>query len=451
MKAFKNLIIIVLIGLLSSTYILNLSPIDYRGSIEIQTPVESSTLSLKKDVEDSLVNPKSIIISHISEKDEVIKNLSKNIFTASVYKDGNLILENINSLELVGISSDSTITIDKEHPLTTTLDISQEKLKLDDGTYKIIFQSNLISSTDKSTVSVDVTYDTAGTYIPAMTASPSGTKGLTLYFTTHNNDTLIPVTRFSVENKSLTRMAIEQLQNGPQDPSLATVVGDVTNCTYNNGNVVIDIPGRYQLYNEEGSEAPLAYNAFLKTIFAVRRYWPIHSVSFTVDRKSVETYFGGIDKLKSVSDRNDAYNLYLAYNVNGRYYLFNTPVNREGVLINENDSIEVKGKKLFDAYSNSGLKYGRNPIPADIVLQGIKLEGSNIILDFNNSFLKAYENKEDLKIMMVESLIYSYTSIPNITGLKITVDEKPLTNFVKGRDLSGILTPPEFINPEVVQ
>lgn len=450
MKAFKNFVILILIGLLSSTYILNLSPIDYRGSIEIQTPVESSTLSLKKESEDSLVNPKSIIISHISEKDEVIKNLSKNIFTASVYKGDSLILENINSLELVGISSDSTITIDKEHPLTTTLDISQEKFKLDDGTYKIVFQSNLISKTDKSTVSVDVTYDTAGTYIPAMAAAPSGTKGFTLYFTTVNKDTLIPVTRFSVENKSLTRMAIEQLQNGPYDPAFETVVGDVTNCTYNNGNVVIDIPGSYKPYNEEGNRASLSYNAFLKTIFAVKRYWPIHSVSFTVDRKNVETYFGGIDKLKSVSSKNGIY-LYLAYNVNGRYYLFDTPASREGALINENDSIEVKARKLFDAYSGNGLKYGRNPIPADVALQGAKLEGSNIVLDFNDSFLKAYENKEDLKVMMVESLIYSYTSIPNVTGLKITVNEKPLTSFVKNRDYSGILTPPEFINPEIAQ
>lgn len=47
MRAFFNIVIIGLIGLLSSTYLFNLSPIiDYKGTIKIETPVNESTLSL---------------------------------------------------------------------------------------------------------------------------------------------------------------------------------------------------------------------------------------------------------------------------------------------------------------------------------------------------------------------------------------------------------------------
>ncbi|HCS11199.1 MAG TPA: hypothetical protein DIV40_07070, partial [Clostridiales bacterium] len=62
-----------------------------------------------------------------------------------------------------------------------------------------------IKDEDSSSVSVTVTYDTAGNYYPAVNTAPAGTKGLTLYFPTKNADTLIPVTRFVVEDKSITR------------------------------------------------------------------------------------------------------------------------------------------------------------------------------------------------------------------------------------------------------
>ena len=216
MKVISNLIKLALIGLLSSTYLFNLSPIDYKDSIEIQTPVETSTLRLKTENKENLINPESVVITHTSEKEEVLKNATKNIFTASIYQNDKLITDNINNLELVALSSDSTLTINKDNPMITTLDISQKKLGLDDGNYKIVFQSNLISNSEYSTVSIDVTYDSGGTYIPAISAAPKGTKGFTLYFSTQNSDALIPVTRFLVENKSITRMTIEQLQNGPE-------------------------------------------------------------------------------------------------------------------------------------------------------------------------------------------------------------------------------------------
>ncbi|MDD2628506.1 MAG: GerMN domain-containing protein [Clostridia bacterium] len=449
MKIIINVIIIGLIGLLSSTYLFDISPINYKNSIEIQTPVETSELRLEIENETiDFLNPKSIVIKHTSNTDEVLKSLSQNIFTANIYKDNKLIHENISNLELVNLSSNTTLTINKDNPMVTTLDISQEKLKLDDGTYKIVLQSNLIADSKYSSIDIQVTYDTAGTYVPALNAAPVGTKGLTIYFTSEKLDTLIPVTKFSIEDKSITRMAIEQLQNGPSDTNMKTIIGDVTNCTYNNGNVVIDLPSSYNLYNNVNI-GTLAYNAFVKTIFDVDRYWPIYSVSFTIDRKKVETYFNGIDTSKAIPNTEYNYSLYLAYKVNERYYLFDLPIDAQAAGINKNDSTEIKAQKLFDYYSDVKLTYGRNPIPNDVKLNTVTIEGRNLILDFNEKFTNSYNNKDDLKLMMIESLIYSFTSIPNVDGIQITVNKKPLTNFVKDRDLSGILTPPKFINPEI--
>lgn len=453
MRVFFNFIVIILIGLLSSTYSLNLSPIDYKGSIEIETPKDRSTLSLEVENDNiEFFNPKSVVITHISQNSEIFKSNNNTIFTATIYKDDKLLRENINDLELVSISpADTTFTISNDNPMITTMDISQKKLGLDDGSYRIVFKSNLISNPEHSSISINVTYDTGGTYVSALNTAPSGTKGLTLYFTSENADTLIPVTRFVVEDKSLTRMAIEQLQNGPLNSNMKTFIGDVTNCTYNNGNVVIDIPSSYTQYNTGSTGGSLSYETFIKSIFAVDRYWPIHSVSFTVDRKIVEVYFHGIDNIRTIPNLENNYLIYLAYKIDDRYYLFDTRVDIETAKIDNTDTTEIKAQKLFNAYSSVELTYGRNPMPENVTLQSVNVVGNTLILDFDDSFLKSYDGKDDLKSMMVESLIYSFTTIPNINGIKITVNNKPLTNFIKDRDLSGILTEPEFINPENVQ
>ncbi|HAQ41713.1 MAG TPA: hypothetical protein DCM73_13360 [Clostridiales bacterium] len=454
MKIFRNIIIIALIGLFSSTYLFNLSPIDYRGTIEIETPEETSTLSLETK-EDDLLNPESITINHVSINEEIIKSVSDSIFTLDIYQ-GSTMLKSVKSLELVSPSINMTISVNKDNPIVTTLDISQKKLGLEDGKYKFVFNSNLISDSGKSALSVNVAYDTGGSYYPAVNQAQAGTKGLTLYFATENSDTLIPVTRFVVEDKSITRMAIEQLQNGPLNSKMKSVIKDVTNTTYNNGNVVIDLPSSYSGYNDGSAGTLLAYKAFVQTIFDVDRYWPIYNVSFTVDRKKADTYFHGLssEKINALPNKDRNYLLYMAYKVDERYYLFDYEADTQQAGIVENDTTELKAQKLFDAYADTAIPYGMNPVPASISLNSAKIQGTTLILDFNNEFLNVYRNKNDLRQMMIESFIYTFTSIPGVDSIKITVNGEDLKNFADfadGRDLTQALYPPEFINPEVVQ
>jgi spore germination protein GerM len=446
MKIFSNIIILALIGLFSSTYLFNLSPIDYRGTIEIETPEEISTLRLETE-KDELLNPESIIINHISANEDVVKSVSDSIFILDVYQDDLIIKEGIKDLEMVSPSVNMSITVNKDNPIVTTLDISQKNLQLEDGTYKFVFNSSLISDSNKSAVTVDVTYDTGGVYYPSENIAPAGTKGLTLYFTTQNSDTLIPVTRYVVEDKSITRMAIEQLQNGPLDSGMTSVIKDVTNTTYNNGNVVIDIPSSYTAYNQGTTGSSLAYDAFVKTIFAVDRYWPIHSITFTVDRQRVDTYFHDLvsEAVNSLPNTERNYLLYMAYKINDRYYLFDYKLDLNKAGIMANDTLELKAQKLFDAYKDTDLSYGMNPIPDNVLLNSATAQGTMLVLDFNDEFLNAYKGKDDLKQMMIESLTYTFTTLPVVDSIKITVNGEDL------KDLTGPLYPPEFINPEIIQ
>jgi len=447
MRTFFNIIILGLIGLCSSTYLFNLSPIDYRGTIEIQTPVEESTLTLQT-TEKELQNPESITIKHVSSKEEVIKIVTESIFNVDIYKDNKLIESNVRNLELISPSVNTTISVSKDNPIITTLNISQKNLKLEDGKYTFVFTSNLIADGDKSSLTITATYDTGGKYYPAVNAAPPGTKGLTLYFVTEKDGPLIPVTRFVVEDKSITRMAIEQLQNGPLDNQLKSVIKDVTNTTYNNGNVVIDIPASYEDYNKEDI-GELAYNSFVKTIFAVDRYWPIYSVTFTVDRNRIEKYFNGIETT-SLPNLEKNYLIYMAYKAGDRYYLFDYELDLVKAGINDRDTVEIKAQKLFDAYYDIDLSYGINPVPK-LTLNNTAMEGRTLILDFSEELLNVYKDRNDLRLMMIESLMYTFTTIPGVDSIKITVNGEELKNFVKDLDTTKVLYPPEFINPESVE
>ncbi len=455
MKILSNIIVLALIGLFSSTYLFNLSPIDYRGTIEIETPQEERTLSLESGEKD-LLNPESITISHVSLNDEIIKSVSDNIFSLDIYKNDKIVKNGISGLELVSPSVNMSISVNKDNPILTTLDINQKRLGLEDGIYKFVFNSNLISDPDKSTLSINVTYDTSGAYYHATNQSPANTKGLTLYFVAEYTDELIPVTRFVVEDKSITRMAIEQLQNGPVNSGMESVIKNVTNTTYNNGNVVIDIPSSYAGYNDGSKDASLAYNAFVKTIFDVDRYWPIYSVTFTVDRIKTDTYFNGLssESLNLLPNTETNYLLYMAYKIDGRYYLYDyeTDMSKTGILAE--DSIELKAQKLFDAYKDLDVPYGISPIPESITLQEAKAENTTLVLDFDSEFLNTYKDKPDLRQMMLESMVYTFTTMPGIDSVKITVNGEPLKNFVEfddGRDITAAMYPPDFINPEIVQ
>lgn len=450
MRGFVNLLIVGLIGLLSSTYLFNLSPVDYRGTIEIETPLQESTLSLTVE-EDKKLNPQSITINHTASGDEVIRIVTNSIFTVDIYKDNKLVKRKLDNLEPLSPSIDATISVNEDNPMITSLNISQEDLGLEDGVYEFIFNSNLISNEDRSSVSVTVTYDRAGFYYPAVNTAPAGTKGLTLYFPAENADALIPVTRFVIEDKSLTRMAIEQLQNGPLNSGMTTVIKDVTNTTYNNGNVVIDVPSSYDGYNSGSTGSMTAYNSFVKTIFAVDRYWPIHSLTFTVDRKNVDTYFHGMSSqainFLPNSERN--YLLYMAHKADDdRYYLFEYQLYPDQIGIYESDTIEVKARKMFDAYSSTDISYGRSPVPGTLVLNNISMQGRTLILDFNEGLLNIYKDKNDLRHMMVESFIYTFTTIPGVDSIKITAGSGEISDFIDDIDTAKALYPLEFINPE---
>ena len=437
-----------MIGFFSSTYLFVMSPINYKDTIVIDEPEEKVILSLALEGENTLTNPKNIVIQHLSNLEMEISNLPNDIFSADVYRGDELVKSNITNLEDTTISiKDSSYIINADNPLKTTINISQEKLDLKDGRYKIVLKSNIIGNTNASSLDIFVEYDTSFTYHEAINTLPNREMmGLTLYFTDSEANVLIPVTRFVVKEMSLNKQVIHELQKGPVNTSLNKTIDEVNYCIYKDNTIFIDLAANNEFYNSGSAAGTIAYNSFVKSMFSINKYLQVDKIKFTVDKYASEDYFHGMSVKDPVVRSNNPM-LYFGYKVDDRVYLYE----HEVLDIDINANIKTISEQMIEYYKSKLPANAKSPIPNDLAFKNATMENGTLILDFNDVFKTAFDGDQTKRKFMIDSLVYSFTSINGVKSVRFTSDGNPVENFIDGKDITGALTAPKFINPEVVQ
>ncbi len=448
MKTLYNIALIFLIGFFSSTFLFVLSPINYKDTIVIEEPEEKNKLTISLEGENTLTNPKNIVIQHLSNLEMEISNLPKDVFTADVYRGDELVKSNITNLENTTISiKDSSYVINADNPLKTTLDISQEKLDLKDGKYKIVLKSNIISESNLNSVDVFVEYDSGFNYYEATNTVPNRElMGLTLYFSDSEANVLIPVSRFVVKEMSLNKQVIHELQKGPVNTSLNKTIDEVNYCIYKDNTILIDLAAGNEFYNSGSAAGTMAYNSFVKSMFSINKYLQVDKIKFTVDKRASEDYFHGMSVKEPVVRSNNPI-LYFGYKVDDRVYLYE----HEVLDIDVNANIKTISEQMIEYYKSKLPTNAKSPIPNDLALKNATMENGTLVLDFNEVFKTAFDGDQAKRKFMIDSLVYSFTSINGVKSVRFTADGNPVENFIDGKDITGALTAPSFINPEVVQ
>ena len=100
------------------------------------------------------------------------------------------------------------------------------------------------------------------------------------------------------------------------------------------------------------------------------------------------------------------------------------------------DKVENKAREIIDILIQDGP--GENKIPngfksiinPDTVLNKLSFENSILKLDFSDDL---FDIKEEYEIKVLESLIFSLTSIKEVEGLEITINGKPLNELPKSK------------------
>lgn len=449
MKTLYNIVLIFLIGFFSSSFLFSLSPIDYKDVIVIDDkPAEDKAiLSFSLDGDNTFTNPDNVVVSHLTNIEIELKNLPSDIITADVYRGDELIKSNIANLEDTPISiNDSSYIINPTTPLKTIVNISQEKLNLSDGRYRIVLKSNIVENTEKNIVEIFVEYDTGFTYYEATNGNPvKGSTPLRLYFTDKEVNALIPVTRYSTQNLSVNKQVIYELQQGPKDPSLRKTIDEVNQCFYreSESTVFIDLPANNEFYNSGSAVGISAYNSFVKSMFYLNRYLKLDYVSFTVDRKVPESYFHELSIADAVTMTKNPI-LYFGYKVEDRLYLFE----HELTNIDANADIDTKAKAMFESYKSEIPFNAKSPLPNDLVLNSASLNSDNLVLDFNEAFSNSFDGDQNRRKFLIDSLVFSFTSIDGVKSVQFTVNGNVVENFIEGKDITKAIATPLFINPE---
>lgn len=439
LKAIGNLLLILLICVGASGISIFYSPV-LEQSISLDDNSEELVLMASSDVDEALLNPSSIYIKYKTNKN-VLLNFNEDFqFIAKIYK-GNKIYKTHD----IHHNGPAQIEFTKDTPYTVEIDISKSNLNLPNGEYKIEIIPNVLdNSLNVESLTLDVKYLSDVPYIPAISTIPDGKMALNLYFIDNNSSVrqLIGVTRFIDSNSRPLVSIVDELRKGPTFESglnMNPIVGKYNYVTIKGTTAYVDLPSKESIYTEESVRSEAAMNAFIKSLGS---YPGVDNIRFLVDYNRASTFFNNQDVTisYSISSVNKAF---LAFDSPNRYFLVECDVDD----ITEETPIKDKVDMIFKSLQNSKFDYLSSTIPSEVELLNSRLENDVLTVNFNSKFLDAYNDNNNLNRMMLDSILFSLTSLKEVNKIKIQVDGESINSFA-GVDLSSEIVRPLFLNPE---
>nr|WP_255813536.1 GerMN domain-containing protein [Acidaminobacter sp. JC074] len=171
---------------------------------------------------------------------------------------------------------------------------------------------------------------------------------------------------------------------------------------------------------ENDVEADLAAEALIKSL---TRLPHIDRLSLFVDDQQLANTFYNVD-LSQVYEQATSTQVYLSEsNSTSKRYLIPFEISEDNVY----DEILSIFNTLKTGYIDN--KQWTQIIPPEVEMSTFMIEGTTITADFNSAFLKAYEDKPEYRRLMINAILYSFTSNPNINKVLITVDGQALENY----------------------
>lgn len=439
LKSVANLLLILLICVGASGISIFYSPV-LDQSIAMHDTNEEVVLTASSEVNEALLNPDSIYIKYKTNKNVLLNFNETYQFTAQIYKD-----DKVYKTHNIRHNGPSQIEFTKDTPYSVDIDISKNSLDLPNGYYKIEITPNIIdTSLNIESLTLDVKYLSDVPYIPATSTIPDGKMALNLYFLDNNNSVqqLIGITRFVDNNKRPLASIVDELKKGPSFESglnMNPIIGEYNYVSLKGTTAYVDLPSKESIYTEENERSEAAMNAFIKSLGS---YPGVDNIRFLVDYNRAKTFFNNQDVTISYTINNEN-KAFLAFDSPNRYFLVECEV--EG--ITEEMTVEDRVTMIFNSLQNSKLDYLSSTIPSEIKLLNSRLENDVLVLNFNSDFLDAYNYNNNLDRMMLDSILFSFTSLSEVNKIRILVDGEIVNSFT-GVDLSTVLVRPLFLNPE---
>lgn len=287
----------------------------------------------------------------------------------------------------------------------------------------------------------DVAYRNDIDYVNAANTQNNGNFIYKAYYLDEAETHLVPL-YFSVQYpKSVTLEVRNQLYNVPPADSGLSQSPIIPNKS-SVSKIAKDHYGIFMNSDEiskvigDSEKANLTISSFVNTL---TRLPHISKLSFFIDNAQVQGSLFDIDLSKVYEQQAQAYAYVTEPTSAGLSYLVPVAVNEDniydkfGSIINILKSGEAENRLWTEI------------IPPEVEVNDFVIDGTTVTIDFNKAFLTAYEDFEEYRTLMINSILFSMTSIENITKVVFTVNGQSITSIGEF-DLSQPLDAPAYIN-----
>ncbi|SCZ05423.1 GerMN domain-containing protein [Alkaliphilus peptidifermentans] len=351
-------------------------------------------------------------------------------------------LKSIPLKELTEELPPSETTISKDAPLNISLDINQVEINIPNGEYHLKITPNIKNFEPEAIYySTPISFSSEFKYIPAVASIQNNQSALKLYFTDNDYFHLIPITRIIPYTSTPLRSTIDHLEMGA-DPALGlstlSPIPKGVGLGLNGGTANVYITGDLNEYESNPSNAAIAYESFVNSLTSINE---VNQVQFYFNNRIQADGFHG--RVMSEPHKPSlGPSLYVGF-VTETDRLLLTPIALKGT---DASVTSIFNQLKYSGYSDLYSYYLQPPVPDELILEDYIIEDGKLSLMLNDVFIDIYKDNIQLQSFMVDSLLYSFTSLEAIDSVEFKVNERVITT------LNGVALPSNtnrlFINPE---
>lgn len=385
-----------------------------------------------------LENPSSYQFFIRSTKPQELTYDSDNPLILEIIQD-NQIIKTLTSPEFVQSAPENQNSI--EDQAAYQLDLSQKRLGLSDGSYVFRIYGTAQELKQVDPLALNITYSTISPYLPATNTAGKGKMGVTMFLSDPQNpQQLVPVTRFVPSSNAPLRATIDQTKKGSDVLGFQSPIPSVSKIQIRQGTAILHLGSDLERFNQDASLGNVAVKSFVNALTAIPG---VDKVKFLVNGRESDNIFGGMSTREPLSaDVNPK--VYLGLNQHQNRLLLVPVTLSDQNMVYENifhglRTGEIGGQKI------TGLMA---PIPQKVNIINHTLTGDQLTLNLSKEFMSVYSGRPDLQNMMVDAIVYSYTSIIGINNVQILVEGQSI-DTLGDMNLIGNIKKPLYINPEV--
>lgn len=453
-KFFLNIFFVIIMGLCLTVVPININMLDFEN-ISFDFAKSKTDNGISADDNNNILSvfatsiPTGTYLYNPNTLDITIKSIDdlsmypgelKNNLTVDIFKSDSL----VKSVKLSSLKSDINLSTDGDvNMLAMSISLDRLTHSIKTGHYTIKINSNSENTNIFENLEYKATYVDDKKYIMATDDDMNKTIA-TIYYPDNEFLWSVPITReVSSRKNSQIRSILNAILEGPEvdsglNPGPAGPF--ISSAFIKNGVLTLKTTSSdVEKFGEGSAVASATLDTIINSLVSITT---IDEVKFLVDRSSNGTYFNGTS-IKDGFKISAKSKVYLGLQTTNDYnYL--VPI-AYGVV----DDINVEA--MFDILKLGGIPNKSSEgllqsVPQNVNLLNSSLEDAILTLNLSEDFLNAYNSSEDYSLLMIDSLVYSYTSYDKIDSVKITVEGNNVEDFF-GVNISTPMSPKLYVNP----